>query len=114
MFVWSVPAKLEKLSLPHAAELHAAIAPVHAALAKVARSRRSLKGISKAAKNFCRLRSAREVDQRLVVLPASFDWDDVGAWPAVARHYEKDAAGNVSRGRVLVEQGGNNIVFLRR
>jgi mannose-1-phosphate guanylyltransferase len=45
------------------------------------------------------------------VVPSSFDWDDVGAWPAVPKHYKKDAAGNVSRGRTLIECGSNNIVF---
>jgi mannose-1-phosphate guanylyltransferase len=29
----------------------------------------------------------------------------------VAKHFKPDAAGNVSRGLALVEQGANNIVF---
>jgi mannose-1-phosphate guanylyltransferase len=52
-----------------------------------------------------------EKSDNVVVLPASFDWDDVGAWPAVAKHFVPDARGNVVRGRALVEQGSNNIVF---
>ena len=36
------------------------------------------------------------------MLPASFEWDDVGAWPAVAKHFAQDARGNVVRGRALV------------
>jgi mannose-1-phosphate guanylyltransferase len=35
----------------------------------------------------------------------------VGAWPAVAKHFKPDAAGNVARGLAVVEQGRNNIVF---
>jgi mannose-1-phosphate guanylyltransferase len=46
-----------------------------------------------------------------VVLPSSFDWDDVGAWPAVSKHFKPDEAGNVSRGITVVEQGANNLVF---
>jgi mannose-1-phosphate guanylyltransferase len=52
-----------------------------------------------------------EKSPNVVVLPSSFDWDDVGAWPAVSRHYKKDLAGNVSRGLAVIENGSNNIVF---
>lgn len=45
------------------------------------------------------------------VLEARFDWDDVGEWPAVERHHEKDSHGNVSRGSVLIRQGEGNIVL---
>jgi mannose-1-phosphate guanylyltransferase len=51
-----------------------------------------------------------EKADNVIVLPASFDWDDVGSWPAVARHHPKDSSGNVVRGRAIVEQGNNNIV----
>ena len=41
---------------------------------------------------------------------ADFDWDDVGAWPAAARHMKEIGDGNVSRGRALVENGSGNII----
>lgn len=44
------------------------------------------------------------------VVESAFDWDDVGEWPAVERHYPKDEQGNVSRGKVLILNGGGNIV----
>jgi len=45
------------------------------------------------------------------VLAATFDWDDVGAWPALRRHLAEDAAGNVVRGSVvLVDASGNTVV----
>lgn len=34
----------------------------------------------------------------VLMADAEFDWDDVGSWPAVARHQEADADGNVMRG----------------
>lgn len=46
----------------------------------------------------------------VVTLGATFDWDDVGAWPAVVRHLPADAAGNVRRGDTLVESGSGNLV----
>jgi mannose-1-phosphate guanylyltransferase len=51
-----------------------------------------------------------EKSTNVVVVPATFDWDDVGAWPAIAKHFPQDDKGNVLRGVAMVEQGANNIV----
>ena len=110
MFVWSVPV-VEKALAQHAAELNAALQPIRAALAK----KRPLAGVLK--KVYPTLPKISvdyallEKSTNVVVLPSSFDWDDVGAWPAVAKHFKPDAAGNVSRGLAVVEQGSRNIVF---
>jgi mannose-1-phosphate guanylyltransferase len=37
----------------------------------------------------------------VVVASGVFDWDDVGDWSAIERHFAKDAAGNVARGPFL-------------
>jgi mannose-1-phosphate guanylyltransferase len=37
----------------------------------------------------------------VVVANGEFDWDDVGDWPAIGRHYEKDSSGNVARGEFV-------------
>jgi mannose-1-phosphate guanylyltransferase len=42
-------------------------------------------------------------------LVAAFDWDDVGLWTALPRHLPKDAAGNATRGAVVLADAGNNI-----
>ena len=42
---------------------------------------------------------------------ATFEWDDVGAWEALARTREPDAEGNVTTGRVRVVEGSGNIVW---
>lgn len=39
-----------------------------------------------------------EKDQSVVVLEAPFEWDDVGSWPAVARHHAADQYGNTVDG----------------
>jgi mannose-1-phosphate guanylyltransferase len=52
-----------------------------------------------------------EKADNVVVFPATFDWDDVGSWTAVSRHSAKDAAGNVIRGRAIIEEGSDNIVI---
>jgi mannose-1-phosphate guanylyltransferase len=42
-------------------------------------------------------------------LLAQFDWDDVGLWTALPKHLQKDAAGNATRGPVVVSGSANNI-----
>ncbi len=48
-------------------------------------------------------------DTRLVV-EASFQWDDVGSWPALARHYPPDSDGNICLGQVQSLDSSHNIV----
>lgn len=110
MFVWSVPV-VEAALAEHAPELNAGLQPVRDALA---RGRRLAPVLAKVYPSLPRISvdyALLEKSSNVVVLPAGFDWDDVGAWPAVARHYRPDAAGNVSRGSTLIEQGSGNIVF---
>jgi len=61
-----------------------------------------------------------EKADNVVVANGEFDWDDVGDWPAVERHYAKDAQGNVARGpfaainsnNCVVVSGGKHLVAL--
>ena len=39
-----------------------------------------------------------EKADNVMVADGKFDWDDVGDWQAIGRHYEKDDGGNVARG----------------
>jgi len=55
--------------------------------------------------------SVMEKASNVVTLESSFDWDDVGEWPAIERHGEKDAAGNLLSGLAMVKDASNNIVF---
>ncbi len=47
---------------------------------------------------------------KMAVFKATFDWDDVGEWPALVRHAEADAAGNVTRGDTALHEARGNIV----
>lgn len=110
MFVWSVPV-VEAAFAQHAPELDAGLKPIRVALAKKRPLDGVLKkiypGLPKISVDYALLEKSTNV----VVLPSSFDWDDVGAWPAVSKHFTPDEAGNVSRGLALVEQGRGNLVF---
>jgi mannose-1-phosphate guanylyltransferase len=46
----------------------------------------------------------------VVTLEATFDWDDVGSWPAVIRHSSLDDAGNAVRGDAVILEGSGNLV----
>src|ERR1017187_10516241 len=52
-----------------------------------------------------------EKARNVVVANGDFDWDDVGDWPAIGRHYEKDAGGNVARGEFVEIDSANCIVL---
>jgi mannose-1-phosphate guanylyltransferase len=45
----------------------------------------------------------------VVTLPASFDWDDVGAWTALPAHIAPDVDGNCRKGEVVQHGSRDNI-----
>jgi len=45
------------------------------------------------------------------IIPLDAGWSDVGAWDALWEVSEKDAAGNVARGDVMLVNATNNLVF---
>jgi len=45
------------------------------------------------------------------VVEASFDWDDIGSWRAVANYFEKDKQGNAANRTITALDSSNNIVF---
>lgn len=54
-----------------------------------------------------------EKAESIVMVKSGFDWDDVGEWTALDRHYPADESGNVARGMIHVQDSRNNIVFSR-
>ncbi len=110
MFVWSVRSVVRGLRT-HAPDLYDGLGAVAVAARKgraiAGALKKSYPGLRKISVDYALL----EKSDNVVMLPASFDWDDVGAWPAISRHHVKDSKGNVCRGRVVIEQGSNNIVF---
>jgi len=49
--------------------------------------------------------------QNVVVADGAFDWDDLGAWPALARHLKADAEGNCAVGEFIHVDGARNIIY---
>ncbi|HEY0790235.1 MAG TPA: sugar phosphate nucleotidyltransferase [Chthoniobacterales bacterium] len=52
-----------------------------------------------------------EKTNRVLVKAATFDWDDVGSWTALAKYLDRAPEGNVANCRVTVDDSSNNIVF---
>lgn len=110
MFVWRVPV-VEAAFKAHAAELYAGLAQLEAAAGSGAGWTKALTDLYPTLKKVSVDYALMEKSTNVVVVPATFDWDDVGAWPALAKHFEPDAHGNVLRGHALVEKGTHNIVI---
>jgi mannose-1-phosphate guanylyltransferase len=49
----------------------------------------------------------------VVSVNASFDWDDVGSWDAMAKHFPEDEHGNAAQGKAIFVDSKNNFVFGR-
>ncbi len=49
--------------------------------------------------------------QNVVVADGSFEWDDLGAWNALARHLKQDAEGNCAVGDFIHVDAARNIIF---
>ena len=51
-----------------------------------------------------------EKADNVLTVEAGFDWDDVGEWPAIARHNKSDPEGNILQGEGMIRDGSGNIV----
>jgi mannose-1-phosphate guanylyltransferase len=51
-----------------------------------------------------------ERSARVVVMPGSFAWDDVGTWASLARVRRQDARGNAASGAVVLVDSDDNVV----
>ena len=51
-----------------------------------------------------------EKAENVVCVPATFDWDDVGEWLSVARHFPQDAHNNTVNGQMVSTDAHHNIV----
>jgi len=52
-----------------------------------------------------------EKAQNVIVADGAFEWDDLGAWPALARHLKQDAEGNAAVADFIHVDAARNIIF---
>ena len=111
MFVWSFVTLTNALSV-HQPEMHQACQRWFAAAAKGPRRLETVLAqeypeIRKISVDFALMEKA----QNVIVADGRFDWDDLGAWPALARHLKQDAEGNAAIGEMVHVDAARNIVF---
>src|ERR1700719_4329611 len=106
MFVWSVATVLSEFNR-HAPELADFISQIRAPgnLEKVLCERFSK--LPRISFDYAIMEKA----DRVLVVEASFDWDDVGSWRAVARYFKNDEQRNAANCMVTAVDSSNNIIF---
>jgi mannose-1-phosphate guanylyltransferase len=52
-----------------------------------------------------------EKAQNVIVADGDFEWDDLGAWPALARHLKTDAEGNAVVAEFIHVDAARNIIY---
>jgi len=110
MFVWSVATVMEGLQShqPEMCEACQRWLKVAAQPAKLARTlAKEYPDIKKISIDFALMEKAGNV----VCADGAFAWDDLGAWPALARHLQPDAAGSCAVGQLIQVDAARNIVF---
>jgi mannose-1-phosphate guanylyltransferase len=106
MFVWSVPTVLREFNR-HAPELADFISPVRAPQNFEKALRERFSKLPRISFDYAIMEKA----DRVLVVEASFDWDDVGSWRAVANYFKKDRQGNATKRAITAIDSSNNIVF---
>src|SRR6266487_2524053 len=106
MFVWSVPTVLREFNR-HAPELADFISQLRAVgnFDKALRERFSK--LPRISFDYAIMEKA----DRVLVVEASFDWDDIGSWRAVARYFKSDPEGNAANCPIAALNSTNNIIF---
>src|SRR6266478_3958707 len=106
MFVWSVPTVLSEFNR-HAPELADFISQLRAPgnLEKVLCERFSK--LPRISFDYAIMEKA----DRVLVVEASFDWNDIGSWRAVADYFKKDEHGNAANGALTALDSSDNIIF---
>ncbi|MFA5257504.1 MAG: mannose-1-phosphate guanylyltransferase [Opitutales bacterium] len=110
MFIWrasTVATALEK----HVPDLWAGLAEIEKALASGADLNTVMEERYPTLRKISIDYALMEKADNVITLPGIFDWDDVGAWPALVRHLPADSNGNIIRGNAIVFEGNDNIVI---
>jgi len=110
MFVWSFVTLTEALQL-HQPEMFAACQRWFKVALQPAKLIKTLAkeypAITKISIDFALMEKAKNV----VCADGAFAWDDLGAWPALARHLPADAQGNCGPAEIIQVDAARNIVF---
>ena len=106
MFVWSVPTVLREFNR-HAPDLADFISQLRAPRNFEKALRERFSKLPRISFDYAIMETAEQV----LVVEASFDWNDIGGWRALADYFEKDKQGNAANCAVTALDSSHNIVF---
>ncbi len=106
MFVWSVPTVLREFNR-YAPELADFISQLRAPGNFETTLHERFSKLPRISFDYAIMEKA----DRVLVVEAGFDWDDIGSWHAVANYFEKDKRGNAANRAITAVDSSNNIVF---
>ena len=106
MFIWSVNSILTEFNR-HAPDLAKFVSAIRHSPDKKAVLEERFPSLPKISIDYAIMEKAT----RVLVKPATFDWDDVGSWTSIAKYLDQLPNGNATNTSVSVEGSNNNIVF---
>src|SRR5213083_3202441 len=106
MFVWSVPTMLREFNR-HAPELADFLSQLRAQGNFEAALRERFSKLPRISFDYAIMEKA----DRVLVVEASFDWDDIGSWRAVSNYFQKDNQGNAANCGITALDSSHNIIF---
>jgi len=106
MFVWSVPTVLREFNR-HAPQLADFISQLRAPGNFETTLNERFTTLPRISFDYAIMEKA----DRVLVVEAGFDWDDIGSWRAVASYFEKDKQGNAANRAITAIDSSNNVVF---
>jgi mannose-1-phosphate guanylyltransferase len=106
MFVWSVPTVLSEFNR-RAPELADFISQLRAKGKFENALRARFSTLPRISFDYAIMEKA----DRVLVVEASFDWDDIGSWRAIANYFKKDELGNAANCAVTAVDSTKNIIF---
>jgi mannose-1-phosphate guanylyltransferase len=106
MFVWSVPTVLSEFNR-HTPELADFISQIRMPGKFEQVLREHFSKLPRISFDYAIMEKA----DRVLVVEATFDWDDVGSWTAVAHYFKNDKEGNAANCSITAVDSTNNIVF---
>jgi mannose-1-phosphate guanylyltransferase len=106
MFIWSVNSILTEFNR-HAPDLAEFVSAIRNSPDKKKVLADRFRSLRKTSIDYAIMEKA----SRVLVKPATFDWDDVGSWTAISKYLEQLSGNNAANCPVTVETASNNIVF---
>ncbi len=106
MFIWQVDSIITEFNR-HSQEIAGFLSRVHESSNFHATMNEFFPALPKISIDYAVMEKAA----RVLVVEATFDWDDVGTWIAVSRYLDRDAEGNASNTSISSVDAEDNVIY---